>query len=83
MCLGVPGQLIEVVDGSGDHLAVVDFAGSRRRVNIGMLEERPSPGDWLLVHVGFAVERIDEASAQAALECFDLPPAAETAETAG
>ncbi len=85
MCLGVPGRLIEMVDGSGNQLAVVDFAGSKRQVNVGMLEEPPAPGDWLLVHVGFAVERVDEAAARAAMECFDLstPGDAPTAETTG
>lgn len=74
MCLGVPGQLIELVAGSGDQLAVVDLAGSRRRINVGMLEVPPSPGDWMVIHVGFAIERIDEATAREALACFDVLP---------
>jgi hydrogenase expression/formation protein HypC len=67
MCLGIPGRVVEMVEGYGDQLALVDVVGGRSRVNLGMLEDqRVAPGDWVLIHMGFAVERIDEARAQQA-----------------
>jgi hydrogenase expression/formation protein HypC len=64
MCLGIPGRVVEMVEGYGDQLVLVDVVGGRSRVNLGMLEDqRVAPGDWLLIHMGFAVERIDEAGA--------------------
>ncbi|CAN5438122.1 HypC/HybG/HupF family hydrogenase formation chaperone [soil metagenome] len=80
MCLGVPGRVIGMVDGSGGQLAVVDLAGSRRRVNVGILDSPPDPGDWLVIHVGFALERMDDATVRDALACFDLPQLQETSE---
>ena len=59
MCLAIPGQIIEVVDGA-NRLARVDVAGVKRNVNIGLLDEggEPAqPGDWVLIHVGFAISR--------------------------
>lgn len=73
MCLGIPGQVVGRVPGYGDQLALVDVQGAQRRVNIGMLaEEPPGPGDWVLIHVGFAVEKVDEATARRALEGLEL-----------
>lgn len=74
MCLGIPGQVVEMVDGYGDQLALVDVLGAQRRVNIGMLEEevRLSPGDWVLIHMGFALERIDADGAEKALAGLEL-----------
>ncbi len=67
MCLGIPGQVVEMVEGYGDQLVLVDVVGGRSRVNLGMLEDqRVSPGEWLLIHMGFAVERIDQAHADRA-----------------
>lgn len=65
MCLAIPGQIVEMVDGT-NRLARVDVAGVRRNVNVGLLDstEGPAePGDWVLVHVGFAISKIDEAEA--------------------
>ena len=60
MCLGIPGRVVEMVSGYGDQLALVDVEGARRRVNIGLLEgDPPRPGEWVLIHMGFAVERVD------------------------
>jgi len=73
MCLAVPGRLVEVVDGTGEQLAVVDLAGSRRKVNIGMLPQPPKPGEWLLIHVGFAIECVDEETARTTMECLGMP----------
>ena len=68
MCLGIPGEVVELVD-SNRHLAKVDVAGVRRNINILLLEEEGvSPGDWVLIHVGFAMAKIDEAEAQESLE---------------
>lgn len=68
MCLGIPGRVVEMVEGYADQLALVDVVGKERRINIGMLEdEQVSPGDWILIHMGFAMERIDEAAAREAL----------------
>ncbi len=68
MCLGIPGRVVSMIGGYGDQLALVDVAGEHRKVNIGMLpEETFSPGDWVIIHMGFAVEKTDGAGAQAAL----------------
>ncbi|MER7542362.1 HypC/HybG/HupF family hydrogenase formation chaperone [Spirillospora sp. NPDC127506] len=68
MCLGIPGEIVELPAGRGD-LAKVEVAGVRRAVNIGLLgRDALAPGDWVLVHVGFAMSKIDEAEAAATLE---------------
>jgi hydrogenase assembly chaperone HypC/HupF len=68
MCLGIPGRVVELVEGYADQLALVDVQGKERRINIGILEDEDlSPGDWILIHMGFAMERIDEATAREAL----------------
>jgi hydrogenase expression/formation protein HypC len=67
MCLAIPGQIIEVVD-EGNRLATVEVAGVRRRVNIGLLDDDSggvAAGDWVLIHVGFAISQIDEEEARA------------------
>jgi hydrogenase expression/formation protein HypC len=63
VCLAIPGQIIAVED-AGNHLAMVDVAGVRRRINVGLIDDA-RPGDWVLIHVGFALSRIDEAEAMA------------------
>ncbi len=65
MCLAIPGQVIEFVD-EANHLAKVDVAGVIRTVNVGLLDT-PLPGDWVLIHVGFALSKVDEEEAQATL----------------
>ena len=66
MCLAIPGQIVEVVD-PVNFLARVDVAGVRRSVNIGLLGggdgAGPGPGDWVLIHVGFAISQVDEEEA--------------------
>ena len=67
MCLAIPGQVVEVVD-EANRLAKVDVAGVRRNVNIGLLDEdgdSATPGDWVLIHVGFALSKVDEEEALA------------------
>jgi hydrogenase expression/formation protein HypC len=71
MCLGIPGEIVEVYDDRPD-LAKVDVSGVRRAINIGLLEgEDVRPGDWILIHVGFALSKIDEEEAAAALNFLE------------
>jgi hydrogenase expression/formation protein HypC len=72
MCLGIPGQIVEIAD-AGKKLAKVDIAGVKRQINIACIvnEEHPVEsclGDWVLVHVGFAMSRINEEEARKTLE---------------
>ena len=69
MCLAIPGQVIEVVD-EESRLARVEVAGVRRNVNVGLLDgegDGVAAGDWVLIHVGFALSKVDEEEAQATL----------------
>jgi len=67
MCLGIPGEVIEFLPDQSD-LAKVNVSGVRRVINIGLLsDDPPKPGEWVLIHVGFALSKIDEAEAAAAL----------------
>ena len=69
MCLAIPGQVVELVD-EQNRLAKVDVGGVRRNVNIGLLEgngDGARPGDWVLIHVGFAMSKVDESEARATL----------------
>jgi hydrogenase expression/formation protein HypC len=71
MCLGIPGEIVELMDDRPD-LAKVDVSGVRRAINIGLLEdEKLGPGDWVLIHVGFALSKIDEDEAKAALDFLE------------
>ena len=65
MCLAIPGRILEVVD-EPNRLAKVDVAGVQRTVNIGLLEGA-GVGDWVLIHVGFALSKVDEEEAAATL----------------
>ena len=68
MCLAIPGQIVEMVD-EANRLARVDVVGVQRNVNIGLLDNESdggaNPGDWVLIHVGFALSKIDEEEALA------------------
>ncbi|WP_419612944.1 HypC/HybG/HupF family hydrogenase formation chaperone [Thiolapillus sp.] len=71
MCLGIPGQIVEITDAT-QMLARVDIAGVKRPVNLACVVDEEHPiehcvGDWVLVHVGFAMSRIDETEAQKTL----------------
>jgi hydrogenase expression/formation protein HypC len=73
VCLGIPGQVVEVLDGYNGQLALVDVSGERRKVNIGLLQDDPvRPGEWVIIHMGLAVERTDAAGARAALAGLEL-----------
>jgi hydrogenase expression/formation protein HypC len=68
MCLGIPGEIVEIRTDESD-LARVDVAGVRRMVNIGLLEGQDvAVGDWVLIHVGFALSKIDEQEARDAMD---------------
>jgi len=70
MCLAIPGQVLEIVD-EGNRLAKVDVAGVKRNVSVGLLDDEDggvAVGDWVLIHVGFAISRVDEAEAEATLK---------------
>jgi hydrogenase expression/formation protein HypC len=63
MCLAIPGKIIEIAS-DNPNSALVDVVGMRRRVDLGLLEDdRPIEGDWVLIHVGFAMSKISEADA--------------------
>lgn len=69
MCLAIPGQVLELVD-EENRLARVDVAGVVRNVNVGLLDHdgyAVAPGDWVLIHVGFALSKVDEEEATATL----------------
>ncbi|MDP9444324.1 MAG: HypC/HybG/HupF family hydrogenase formation chaperone [Actinomycetota bacterium] len=80
MCLGIPGQVVQLRADLAGQVALVNLMGSRREVNVGMLDGASlQPGDWVLVHMGFAIEHIDAATAQdtlAGLEAGGRPPEA-------
>jgi len=67
MCLAIPGRVVEMAD-EANRLARVEVAGVRRNVNVSLLEGGVEPGDWVLIHVGFAMAKVDEQEAQATLE---------------
>ena len=81
MCLGIPGQVVRMLEGYGDQLALVDVAGEHRKVNVGMLpEETFSAGDWVIIHMGFVVEKTDEAGADAAMAGLKMMGSGEDSE---
>jgi len=70
MCLGIPGQIVEWVD-QEHNIAKAEVSGVRRAVNVGLLaegEDAVDVGDWVLIHVGFAMSKIDEEEAKSTLE---------------
>lgn len=68
MCLGIPGQVVEISDPELQ-VAKVDVSGVRRKVHVGLvLPDGLEIGDWVLIHVGFAISKIDEHEARATLE---------------
>jgi hydrogenase expression/formation protein HypC len=73
MCLGIPGRIVEIVD-EDLMLAKADVGGVRRNVNIGLVHhdgERVEVGDWVLIHVGFAMSKIDEEEARSNLRILE------------
>ncbi|MBF2065932.1 MAG: HypC/HybG/HupF family hydrogenase formation chaperone [Calothrix sp. C42_A2020_038] len=83
MCLGIPGQIVEITD-IKNKLAVVDIGGVRRQVNIACIVDENHPptdcvGDWVLVHVGFAMNRINQKEAAETLQILQELAAAQAA----
>jgi hydrogenase expression/formation protein HypC len=74
MCLAIPGQIVEMVD-DVHRLALVDVAGVRRNINIGLLDGEDcggvGAGDWVLIHVGFAISQVDEEEARATRDMLE------------
>ena len=74
MCLGIPGQLVEITDLS-EHKAIVDVDGVRREINLGLVMGEAGgvkEGDWVLIHVGFAMSKIDEEEAERTLSFLKM-----------
>jgi hydrogenase expression/formation protein HypC len=72
MCLGIPGQILEIVD-DANSIAKVEVSGVKRNVNVALV--RPDgiePGDWVLIHVGFAMSKIDEFEAQETMKALNM-----------
>jgi hydrogenase expression/formation protein HypC len=70
MCLAIPAQIVQLLPESD--LATADVSGVKRNVNIGLLDgENIQPGDWVLIHVGFAISKVDEQEARASLEFLE------------
>lgn len=73
MCLGIPGQVVEVLDGYEGQLALVDVEGMARKINIGLLDGDPlEPGDWILIHMGMAMEKVGAEAAASARSGLEL-----------
>jgi hydrogenase expression/formation protein HypC len=67
MCLAIPGKIVEIVD-ADNHIAKVEVGGVKRNINIGMLPENETRvGDYVLIHVGFAMSKVDEFEAEETL----------------
>ncbi len=67
MCLAIPGQIVRLIPDSD--LATADVSGVKRNINIGLVsQEGIAPGDWVLIHVGFAISKVDEQEARTSLE---------------
>ena len=80
MCLAIPGKIIEILPDNPDS-ALVDVVSVRRKVDLGLLEnDRPKPGDWVLIHVGFAMSKISEKEALEQMETLRLLGEAEAAQ---
>jgi len=72
MCLGIPGQIVEIVD-LENRTAKIEVSGVRRNVDVGLLweaDDAVTVGDWVLIHVGFAISRIDETEADQMLRAL-------------
>ena len=68
MCLGIPGQVVELRGDSGFPTGLVDFGGVRREVCLAYVADEVGIGDYVIVHVGFAISKVDEAEAKRTFE---------------
>jgi hydrogenase expression/formation protein HypC len=72
MCLGIPGHIIEIVD-DANNIAKVEVSGVKRNVSVALVRpEGIAPGDWVLIHVGFAMSKIDENEARETIQALRL-----------
>jgi hydrogenase expression/formation protein HypC len=72
VCLAIPGQIVEL-SAEHPHLAVVEVSKVRRKINIGLLEDdAPAVGDWVLIHVGFAMSKVSDEAAQEQLRLLSM-----------
>ncbi|HWX91609.1 MAG TPA: HypC/HybG/HupF family hydrogenase formation chaperone [Terriglobales bacterium] len=72
MCLAIPGKIIEIASDNPES-ALIDVVGVRRRVDLGLLQDDPPvPGDWVLIHVGFAMSKISEQDAIEQMETLKM-----------
>lgn len=79
MCLAIPGKIIEISVENPD-TAIVDVVSVRRKVDLGLLQDdRPQPGDWVLIHVGFAMSKISEQDAHDQMQTLRILGEAEAA----
>lgn len=70
MCLGIPGRIVEIHQDEGLAMGLVDFGGVRREVCLAYVEDQVQPGDYALVHVGFAIAKVDENEARRTFEAL-------------
>jgi hydrogenase expression/formation protein HypC len=70
MCLGIPGRILEIHEDRGLAMGQVDFGGVRREVCLAYVADQVRPGDYVVVHVGFAISRVDEAEARRTFEAL-------------
>jgi hydrogenase expression/formation protein HypC len=74
VCLAIPGQVLEIID-PANQIAKVDVVGVRRNINVSLLADDDAggaePGDWVLIHVGFALSKVDEEEAHATLRLLE------------
>ena len=72
MCLGIPGRIVDIVD-DANSIAKVDVSGVKRNVSVALVRpEGIAPGDWVLIHVGFAMSKIDENEARETMQALQL-----------
>ena len=64
MCLGIPGRVVEMRDDAGLPMGMVDFGGVRREACLAYVSDEVAVGDYVIVHVGFAISRVDEEEAR-------------------
>lgn len=70
MCLGIPGRIVELLD--HPDLAIADVFGAKRKINVGLLEDGVAPGEWVMLHVGFAVEKLDAHQVEMARASLEM-----------
>jgi len=68
MCLAIPSKVVEI---HGDGTATVDTMGVKRRISLELMQEEVNIGDYVLIHVGFAIQKLNEEEAMKSLELFE------------